>query len=106
MVLAQKGRDLSEGVLTGCGSWSTGETRAAMLLRSHATEEPQGAGTVGAEQGAGYPCVMEGQCEYGRIFRSSSGEVDDPFWGLSSRWSILGALEVHSTPMVLSGISS
>lgn len=58
-------------------------------MSSHATEEPQGTGTAGAELGTGYPCVVmgerwRGQCERGRIFRDSSREVNGPFRGLSN----------------------
>lgn len=75
------------GVLIGCGSLGTEGTRA-LVMSSHATEEPRGTGTAGAELGTGYPCVVmgerwRGQCERGRIFRDSSREVNGPFRGLS-----------------------
>lgn len=52
-----------------------------------------------------YPCVMEGQCEPGRIFRSSSGEVNGPFWG-PSRFILLPWPNQEFPPEVMTGQDS
>lgn len=43
-------------------------------MSSHATEEPQGAGTVGAEMGAGYPCVMRASVNMAGFSGAAVGE--------------------------------